>query len=246
MTFKTFQQLKEPTLAQNLEMIERSLAGLRALKRGEVRAFDGEKITPKVCWKIECYLQGLIYRTVALCEGGKTCWNASNLLGAVILARSVLENAALAFRFYDGIRLGVRAADFSVIDGEVTKLTLATRHHSLIDNLPEAPNILASIDKLDKHYSEERADKSVRRVYDFLCEFAHPNYVGTVGLFGKLDRTAYIKYFSEENTIADRVAWYVAMGLGSVSVVHWCCKDVMGLLPEVAKISEADRNKGAP
>jgi hypothetical protein len=159
------------------------------------------------------------------------------------MGRSVLETAAISFRFCQEIDQGVRDKDFSALDTAVTKLTFATRHRSLNDLLPDAPNILSSIDKLDRFLFDKKQDQSVRNVYEFLCEFAHPNWVGTVGLFGQIDKEECTQYFSDEHAIADRVAAYVVMGLGAASVVHLCHKQVTELLPEVAEISEAARTR---
>lgn len=121
MTFKAFQQLTEPRLTKGLEEVERLLTKLRYLRRQDVKAVDDRKFTPKICWKIECYLQGIVYRTIALCEAAKCCWNASNLLGATIMGRSVIETAAISFRFCQEIDQGVRDKDITAIDGAVMK-----------------------------------------------------------------------------------------------------------------------------
>ncbi|MCC2665612.1 MAG: hypothetical protein K0S35_3534, partial [Geminicoccaceae bacterium] len=70
--------------------------------------------------------------------------------------------------------------------------------------------------------------------------------VGTVGLFGKIDKEECTQYFSDDNAIADRVAAYVVMGLGSAAIVLVCHSQVTELLPEVAEISEAARMKPNP
>ena len=59
MTFRAFQQLTDPQLAEDLRDTDRMLTELRALRRDAVRACDGHQIKPKVCWKIESCLQGL-------------------------------------------------------------------------------------------------------------------------------------------------------------------------------------------
>jgi hypothetical protein len=237
MTFRTFQQLTEPKIIEGLKEVDRLLTELRALKRQDVKAVKDGEVTPKMCWKIECYLQGIVYRTIALCEAGKCCWNASNLLGATIMGRAVIETAAISFRFCREVERGVHSKDVAVIDGAVMKLTFAARHRSLNDIMPEAPNILSSIDQLDRFLCDDKQTQNVRNVYEFLCEFAHPNWVGTVGLFGQIDKEECTQYFSDEQVIVDRVAAYVVMGLGAVSVVHLCHKQVTELLPELAEIT---------
>ena len=247
MTFRTFQQLTDPQLAKGLNEIDATIIKLRNLRRQEIPAFDDQTILPKVCWKIECYLQGIICRTVSLCDAGKCCWNASNLLGATIIGRAVIETAAVSFCFCHEIDSGVQAKSLSAIDNAVMNVTFASKHSSLKDIMRDVPSVMSSIDRLDKFlFGRDKQNHAVRNVYEFASEFAHPNWVGTVGLFGRIDKDKYTQYFSDDDTIANRVAAYVVMGLGSASIVVLCHKQVMELLPEVAKISKAARAKPDP
>jgi hypothetical protein len=47
--------------------------------------------------------------------------------------------------------------------------------------LPKAINVLTFVDRVDKDI------EGFRNQYDLLCEFAHPNWAGTVLLYSKLD-----------------------------------------------------------
>jgi hypothetical protein len=152
----------------------------------------------------------------------------------------------MAFRFYDGIRRAVHTGDFSAIDNEVMAVTFASRHSIFEGITIKAPNILGLIDRLDRYLYKGGPDKAVRDVYDFLCEFAHPNWVGTVGLFGKINEAEHAQYFSEENPLKKGVAAHVIAGLGSASIVQWCHVKVTELLPQVVEISEAARTRSNP
>lgn len=60
------------------------------------------------------------------------------------------------------------------------------------DSGVEAINILTAIDKLNKEY------KNIRREYEFICEFAHPNLPGLLGSYGQLNRENNCASFSFE------------------------------------------------
>ena len=238
MTFRTFSKLTDLQNEESLRDIEAAMADLRSLMVDVVDA-EGSPLKPKIVWKIESYLQGVLYRTVALCEGVKTCWNEGNLLAAVILGRSLMETAAAAFDFHQRITKGVRAENLSAIDDAVMQYTFATRSEKF-DNIAPAPNVLSLIDRLDGDFLKDRKAGDARKLYEFLSEFAHPNWAGTVGLFGEIVQERLEHRFAESNTISDKMASQVIAAIGSIRIVQLCYERAVDHLPQVAEISNAN------
>ena len=87
---------------ESIQDINSGLERLRDLRKPRVTAMTSP-IMPKVVWKIETYAQGLTYRTVALAEGVCNSWNDENGLAAVILGRSLVETAGMAWSFWDDL-----------------------------------------------------------------------------------------------------------------------------------------------
>lgn len=57
----------------------------------------------------------------------------------------------------------------------------------------ESHNILTAVDRLDKEFI------GLRRMYDTLCEFTHPNWSGCMGSYSKLDAAKYTLHLGREH-----------------------------------------------
>lgn len=196
-------------------------------------------VTPKVVWKIDTFQQGVVYRTVALLDGATSCWNVGNGLGAVILARSVMETAAFVWDFTNKLSAAVKELSFGNIDGLVHATTFSTRWEGWEDHMPAAPNILTLLDKLDRHLFGDAGGTHARDVYNFLSEFAHPNFPGTVLFFGELHEDRFEMRFSLTRAAEDRVLDQVILGLGSIEVIEVSLDAITEVRPAIWEIAES-------
>ncbi len=53
--------------------------------------------------------------------------------------------------------------------------------------------MLTAIDHLDKEF------ENLRKMYDTLCEFTHPNYSGVIGSYAKLDPKGHVLYLGKQH-----------------------------------------------
>lgn len=115
----------------------------------------------------------------------RMAWNASNLLRAITMARSLLETGAIVRNLTDSVQKAVAAKDVEALDQAVMHAGFDTRDAVLLAERPDykATNITTMIDRLDKSLFKDKTPR-FRRSYGFLSEFVHPNY------FGILDCTA--------------------------------------------------------
>jgi hypothetical protein len=140
---------------------------------------------------------------------------------------------------YKRLEQVVETCELDDIDSFLNKTTIGGRSN-LIPKAPdgnviEANNILTAIDKLDKEY------KNIRQEYEFICEFAHPNFLGNLGSYGQLNKENNYYCFSFDapyKTLPEPAAY----GLTTLSVALLIFTDyykkMEDILPLFTKICE--------
>lgn len=155
------------------------LAVLRQAIETSVKASDiGTKsMTPLKAMVVR---ETLLWRIVELGDGVILCLDAGNALCAAILARASFECSAVHHQLNRKIQA---AKDMTAVklDDEIMRLLLGSRNFSTGDTEEDEKirmtNIQTCLDKLDKKF------KGSKDCYERLCEYAHPNWAGTAGLF---------------------------------------------------------------
>lgn len=222
---------------ESFEDINKAIEALRDRRKECVTAVT-DPLTPKPVWKVEVYVQGLTYRCVALAEGACQAWNGGNLLVAVILARCMVETAAMCWSFWSKLEIAMANEDLQEIDGHVMSHTFSSRWGDWQGDVSPTPNILTLIEKLDRHFLKAPDRSYVRQSYDFLSEFAHPNWPGTVGLFGDLNPEKHETTFRANRPKEKLLATHVIAGVGTIRIVGHCLDNVIDALPEVWRLCE--------
>ena len=132
----------------------------------------------------------LLWRIVELADGVILCLDAGNNLGAIILARAAIECAAVQHQLNSTIRT-VKNMSAVDVDDAIMRLLVGTRVFSTGDPVEDAKiqmtNVQTCLKNLDKEF------KGTGKHYEYLCEYAHPNWAGTAGLFSAGDATKGIK-----------------------------------------------------
>lgn len=229
---------------ESFKRINATLADLCAMRMSEVGAWEGKEIVPKVVWKIRCYVQGIIYRTVELTEATASEWNNGNQLASIILARSVLETAAVVYDFSRRLQEACESADFSTIDGLVMSHTFSGQTFEQDEYLIVLPKICSLIDRMDQHLFRDKKKKSTRILYDNLSEISHPNYAGASGFYGELDKEHFLKRFSTKHSCMKRIASHIIAGTGCIEPVKMFIDDINKCEPTVWRISEEHAGGG--
>lgn len=193
---------------------------------------------PKVVWKIETYAQGLTFRTVALAEGVCSLWNSENGLAAVILGRSLVETAGMAWSFWDDLKNATATGRLKNIDDVAMSYTFSTRWPKFAEGIPPTPSIMNLIDRLDRTLFRDKKAKHVRKVYDDLSEFAHPNWIGTVGFFGDLDTQKYEMKFDPKGLMPERLLSDIIACAGSITIIELSLDHITETIPQIWKIAD--------
>lgn len=214
--------------AMNMELERLRATQLPAIwPEEEDDEFTGQKLT----WKIANLEQAITYRTVMLADACALCWNASNLLGAVLAARALVETAAVLWDVSEQIKKLIDQKAVDEMDALVMNRLFATRLPDLlVDQAPmKAANILTIIDRLDRDYA-----RGIRRHYEALSEFCHPNSPGHFILFSSLDPATGIIAYSRESRIENGFFAHVFAGFVLVGLVLETLDDLVRARPQIA------------
>ncbi len=172
---KTLEKINEETILEDLrELISRFEASLPARVDPA-----GLTLKSKIPFKVLSLKEVLFHRTTTLARIAFDLYNENMRVPSYILMRSIVETCAACYSLRQKIStfledLNVDDFDNFLVKGLSGGRDKKAKHQSL--------NVLTLVDHVDREY------EGYRRMYDVLCEYAHPNYLGTLDAFGKVDR----------------------------------------------------------
>jgi hypothetical protein len=160
----------------------------RRLKR---LARTGKYEISQIAMQAAILQQSLLYRIVSLATATARNWNVGNVLGSALTARALLETIALARRVEGELSDFAAKGDWAGLHKHVVNLTFATRDEEMKARDPEiqAKNVVTYIDHFDK------VMPGIKRHYEFLCEWCHPNVFGHYSAFACYDKEANVVTF---------------------------------------------------
>jgi hypothetical protein len=192
-------------------------------------------ITPRVLWMIQSYIQLTIHRAIDLFDILSTAWADSKPSVAFVLTRAVVENAAAMYDLYDRLDSQLRVDEVKGIHEIIFVRLMGGRDK---ESPPIIPNILGAIDKTDERY------EGFRPSYDLLSEFAHPNYSGMHGLYGKVDRETVTLYIDGSRGINDATFSFILFPLHlSLRVLLDSIHKIESLYPAIWYLSDKEENE---
>lgn len=154
----------------------------------------------KTPYKAFVVREGLLWRAVELAKGAISEIKTENWLSAVILARSLMEVSAVQGELARIFKEVGNEIPISEVDDRVMQLLMGSR---LPTRSVDSLNILTMIDRVDNNFSGFRTD------YDYLSEYAHPNWQSTIGLFSAREddtkQTAFSLYADGLDTLRNEV-----------------------------------------
>lgn len=123
----------------------------------------------------------LLHRMAALSSAAVDLFKQKRAIPAVILTRAILETVAVMFRFHEGLDrfLKDKSKDIGAFDESLMRCLLGGRNYP---QMPRPTNILTLVGRVGKTVP------GFRDVYEGLCEYTHPNWAGTFGAFGQVDK----------------------------------------------------------
>jgi hypothetical protein len=181
---------KDPTermneVRDNVEVLASSLSA-----RIDPRAVGGESLMP---FKVLVRREALAWRFVDLSRGAVVNYKEKNLASTAVLTRAALETTAALYHLHARVKSVVDSGAVGDIGTYLKRVLLGNK---TMGNRRDPINVMTFVQKLDKKYD------GVLHQYDELCEFAHPNWAGTLGLYHTVDaRNRWVDFGKKQSTL---------------------------------------------
>jgi len=160
--------------------IQSKIEKIRLLKNDRIEHFQYSR-KAKIPFKVHSFIEIMNLRMNDFCDATDLLISNNHIIPSVSLIRALFENVAITYCISSAIDKSLKANKLiENFDDLITKISFGTRYESQVD----AINVLTQIDKLDKEY------KGIRKFYDSLCEFVHPNRAGVEGSYSELNEKA--------------------------------------------------------
>jgi len=172
-------------LAKSLAKVEQQLQQFKDIIPSDVSR-EKVSIVSKSALKAYLIRAGLLHRTADLVGAAIVLFKKRKDVPAFILTRASLETFALYYYFIEKVKTAIDSGKVKELDDILMRILFGARNAK--DEV-EAINILTVIDKLNRDVD------GLRSMYDDLSEIAHPNWMGTVGHYGKVVDSPFNLYF---------------------------------------------------
>lgn len=132
----------------------------------------------KIPFKALSVREVLLYRVSELAEAALRCYEDNQLVATAILSRALMESVALSYWLYKELQDSLERGTSDKINEFLGKALVGTRN----DGTPLlAHNVMNAIDVVTKDLPD------YRKLYEELCEIAHPNWGGGLGAYATLN-----------------------------------------------------------
>lgn len=172
--------------AQKTEMNEEGLLRKGMELSSRLKASLPSRVDPatvstraKIPFKALCVREVLLYRVSELADAALACYQQNQLVGAATLTRALLESVAFLYWLHKEVRAAVSNGVTGRIDEFLGRAMVGTRNESTPLLAHQVLNAIDVVTEDINHY---------RKVYEELCEIAHPNWAGGLGAYGKLNK----------------------------------------------------------
>ena len=195
----------------NLKDIEETVARHKASLCSKVEAASVSTIS-KTPFNVLVYRECLFYRHTQLCETSLQLVKQGTATPAVVLARAAIECTGMIYWAHKKLLSYRNSVLLSDIDKFFLKALMGSKAEELMgskteDNLRGAHNVMTGLDHVDVKYN------GLRKLYDQMSEFAHPNYAGVHQSYAKIDYDKYTVAFKYNN---DKTAYQHKMAVNAV------------------------------
>lgn len=214
----------------------KSIQEAKALKK-EIEALlpSGFKIssistTAKIPFKAYSWCGAILHRAFELATSSIELYDSGNFITSSIISRALMETVGMLFWMHCRISGVVKEQNLGDIDEYLMRGSLG---HKETEGMPAALNALSAIDRVEKQF------EGFRNIYDILSEFAHPNWSGTFGTYGKNIseemRVEYGPYIRELSW-----AFIPASLCMSLVVLQYSYEELQKILPEFTSLCEKE------
>ena len=191
---------------------------------------SGKLITVKIPTKLTAVTGSLAWRAHDFAVLASDLFECKRVVPGAVIARSLMETTALFYLVHKKTATAVSENNLILLDDFLVRCMSGNR---LGDGEPDATNVLTAIQALDKEPGCDRyAD-----FYASLCEFAHPNALGSFYAYSSFDSESRTVWFGHNRglTKGRDVAFGVVFAL---EILLEFQKRVKEMIPRVVQLSK--------
>jgi hypothetical protein len=211
--------------------LEDRIEKIRRLNTDHIQHFQYSKLA-KIPFKVHSFIEIMSLRMLDFSEAAFLLIENDHVIPSLPIIRALFENIAIVYRIKSSIDKSLEENKLdNGFDDLITKIVFGTRDNDEI----LAINILTQIDKLDKEYS------GIRKFYDSISEFVHPNCDGVLGSYSELNEEDYITEVIKVITVKNPIyKWIEACFLLILGIYLEYYNRIKSDLPRFASICELE------
>jgi len=152
------------------------------LDKIEIAAFSMNSMIPYMVVHLR---ETLLHRIAALATSAVELFEQKREIPAMLLTRGVMETFALMFELHGMIKTFLSNYNEMDFGTSLNQLIKGDRLPDDIQAKNNAKNILTLIEHVDKEFP------GFKQGYDFLSEYAHPNWLGVSAAYGKINHDSF-------------------------------------------------------
>ena len=209
--------------------IQSKIEEIKGLLTDRVEHFEYSR-RAKIPYKVHSFIEIMNLRMTDFCEATDLLVNSNHIIPSLTLIRTLFENVASTYRISSAIDKSLKSNKLTEdFDDLITKISLGTRY----DNNISAISIITNLEKLNKEYN------GIKKIYEDLCEFVHPNWDGVQGSYSELNEengyTDIFKVITKEHSVFD---FFVTCSLICMDIYIECSKSILNNLPSFSVLCE--------
>jgi hypothetical protein len=215
-------------LTTKLIEIRQLLADIQPLLPTKV---EGRELSAKtkIPFKALCCRAALIWRVEELGRCACDSSEKGDVVAAMVLSRSAVETACALWHLKELLESQIENGVQPDLDDSIMRLLVGSKISALE---VAALNVLTFIDRADKKFPK------LRRIYDNLSEFAHPNFSGTGGSFSKIDRATDVVHFGRGIARGDHRRLIFPALITALSLAQYSYEAISDMIPTFVKRCE--------
>ncbi len=211
--------------------IDEAMIGLSVWKKHRRKIVKplSKNIVHKPTFDADFYREATLYRFIELAESTYQLYKSGLLVGSVVMARAAQETLAVLWYVNSKLEHLSKTKDLAHFDEIMKRLIVGWSND---EKFPEKINVFTCIQSVDKAMGGE-----YMRLYDRLSEYAHPNYSGTFGAYGKPNHenleVSLGRYPRSESTLKSHIESTIIICLTLLNSIQDTYQDVVNDALEV-------------
>lgn len=248
-----------PSIKDTFISIEASIIVLKDYRLKKLYP-SSKPLTPRTIFRFQIYQQVVLHRIVDLSCSIINCWENKQISSAFVLLRTLNENTSVIYDANQRLTGLIEKKDFENIYKLIFNLQYGTRINERIEQAVEDESKDDSIQDVEKVKLEireaytaqqilnvlDRISKDIpkhREIYEYLCEYAHPNWDGLMGLYCKW-KDKFTINISNDNSFNEETAtrFFQTMDMFLKMFIDGY-DGIIKKYPEITKLSVEDLKK---